>query len=57
MRKYKIQFVSKDVYQVVKFTEDEDEVFLEVLYKGSLHLCEGFLSDLGNQFDKVETAQ
>lgn len=57
MRKYKIQYVSKDTYQVVEYKEEFDEVFLEVLYKGSLHLCEGFLSDLGNQFDKVETAQ
>lgn len=44
MKKYKIQYISKDIYQVISIDEEADEVFLEVLFKGALHLCHGYIA-------------
>lgn len=48
MRKYKISWVKKNKYAVISYTEAEDEMFIEAIFKGNISECEAFVKDRRN---------
>ncbi len=48
MEKFKIQWIKKGKYAIIKYTEDGDAVYLEKMFEGSIHEVEEELKKLRN---------
>ncbi len=43
MTKYKIKYLEKDKYCVIKITEDLDDVYIERVFEGNINECSKFV--------------